>query len=59
MVAAEFGAPEGGLVAKAGTAAAVTKAAGRRNMLLLSAGTGLMRFALKIPNMCAKALLEG
>jgi 4-aminobutyrate aminotransferase len=38
MVAAEFGAPEGGLVAKAGTAAAVTKAAGRRNMLLLSAG---------------------
>ena len=38
MVAAEFGSPDGGLVAQAGTASAVTKAAGRRNMLLLSAG---------------------
>ena len=38
MVAVEFGAPDGGLTAKAGTASQVTKAAGRRNMLLLSAG---------------------
>jgi 4-aminobutyrate aminotransferase len=38
MVAAEFGAADGGLVAKPGVAAAVTKAAGKRNMLLLSAG---------------------
>lgn len=38
MVAVEFGSPDGGLTAKPGTASQVTKAAGRRNMLLLSAG---------------------
>lgn len=38
MVAVEFGGADGGLVAKPGTASLITKAAGRRNMLLLSAG---------------------
>jgi len=38
MVAVEFGGADGGLTAKTGVASAVTKAAGRRNMLLLSAG---------------------
>lgn len=38
MVAVEFGGADGGLIAEPGTASAVTKAAGRRNMLLLSAG---------------------
>ena len=38
MVAVELGGLDGGLTAKAGTASAVTKAAGNRNMLLLSAG---------------------
>ena len=40
MVAAEFGGADGGLTAKPGTAAAITKAAVARNMLLLSAGNG-------------------
>ncbi|KAK9833580.1 hypothetical protein WJX81_008310 [Elliptochloris bilobata] len=38
MVAAEFGAPDGGLKAPYGLAAKVTKACGKRNMILLSAG---------------------
>ena len=38
MIAVEFGGPDGSLVAKAGTASAITKAAAKRNMLLLSAG---------------------
>lgn len=38
MVAAEFGGVDGSLVADPGTASQVTKAAGKRNMLLLSAG---------------------
>lgn len=41
MVAVEFGGSDGSLVAKTGTASAVTKAAGRHNMLLLSAGSYL------------------
>ena len=40
MVAVEFGGSHGSLSAKYGTAAAITKAAGQRNMLLLSAGEG-------------------
>ena len=38
MVAAEFGAPDGGLQAPYGIAAKLTKACGKRNMILLSAG---------------------
>ena len=38
MVAAEFGAPYGGLTAPYGVAAKLTKACGKRNMILLSAG---------------------
>lgn len=38
MVACEFGGADKSLTAKAGVAAAVTKAASKRNMLLLSAG---------------------
>ncbi|KAK9839019.1 hypothetical protein WJX74_007933 [Apatococcus lobatus] len=38
MVAIEFGGTDGSLSAKYGTAAAITKAAVKRNMLLLSAG---------------------
>ena len=38
MCAVEFGGPDGGMVAPAGIAAATTKAAGKRNMLLLTAG---------------------
>ena len=38
MVAVEFGGTDGSLSAKYGTAAAITKAAVKRNMLLLSAG---------------------
>ena len=38
MVAAEFGAPDGGLTAPYGIAAKLTKACGKRNMILLSAG---------------------
>lgn len=38
MVAAEFGAPDGGLTAPYGVAAKLTKACGKRNMILLSAG---------------------
>ena len=38
MVAMEFGGKDGGLAAEPGTASAVTKAAGKRNMLLLTAG---------------------
>ena len=41
MVAVGFGSPDGGLTAKTGVASQVTKAAGRRNMLLLSAGMWL------------------
>ncbi len=40
MVAAEFGGSDGSLTAKHGTAAAITKAAVQRNMILLSAGNG-------------------
>ena len=45
MVAVEFGGLDGGLSAKAGTASAITKAAGNRNMLLLSAGKPYARHA--------------
>ena len=38
MVAAEFGAPDGGLTAPYGVAAKLTKACSKRNMILLSAG---------------------
>ncbi|CAL8464181.1 g3716 [Coccomyxa elongata] len=38
MCAVEFGGRDGGMSAELGVAAAVTKAAGRRNMLLLTAG---------------------
>lgn len=38
MCAVEFGGRNGGMSAEPGVAAAVTKAAGRRNMLLLTAG---------------------
>lgn len=38
MCAAEFGGRDGGMSAEPGVAAAVTKAAGKRNMLLLTAG---------------------
>jgi len=38
MVAAEFGEPGGGLKAPYGLAAKITKACGKRNMILLSAG---------------------
>ena len=38
MVAAEFGEPGGGSKAPAGLAAKITKACGKRNMILLSAG---------------------
>ena len=41
MCAVEFGGQDGGLSASPGIAAAITKAAGRRNMLLLVAGVGL------------------
>ena len=42
MVAAEFGEPGGGLKAPAGLAAKITKACGKRNMILLSAGARLI-----------------
>ena len=42
MVAAEFGEPGGGLKAPAGLAAKITKACGKRNMILLSAGARLV-----------------
>ena len=48
MVALEFGGADGSLVAKSGVAAAVTKAAGKRNMLLLSAGALCKPYAQKI-----------
>ena len=38
MSAVEFGGPDGGLTAQYGVAAEVTKAAGKRNMILLTAG---------------------
>lgn len=38
MVAVEFGGLDGSLTAQPGIASTVTKAAGKRNMLLLSAG---------------------
>ena len=41
MCAVEFGGHDGGLSASPGIAAAITKAAGKRNMLLLVAGAGL------------------
>ena len=41
MCAVEFGGHDGGLSASPGIAAAITKAAGKRNMLLLVAGVGL------------------
>jgi hypothetical protein len=41
MVAAEFGGKDGGLVPEAGVAAAVTKACGRRDMLLLTSGVAV------------------
>ena len=41
MCAVEFGGHDGGLTASPGIAAALTKAAGKRNMLLLVAGVGL------------------
>jgi hypothetical protein len=39
MCAVEFGGRDGGMTAEAGIASAVTKAAGKRNMLLLTAGS--------------------
>lgn len=48
MVAAEFGGTDGSLVAKPGTASLVTKAAGRRNMLLLSAGKSSRAAKLRV-----------
>ena len=39
MCAVEFGGHDGSMTASPGVAAAVTKAAGKRNMLLLTAGT--------------------
>ena len=54
MVAAEFGAPDGGLKAPYGVAAKVTKACGRRNMILLSAGAaGNLRRNLPPPRLVA------
>ena len=41
MCAVEFGGHDGGLSASPGIAAAITKAAGKRNMLLLVAGVAL------------------
>ena len=38
MCAVEFGGHDGGMAASPGVAAAITKAAGKRNMLLLTAG---------------------
>jgi 4-aminobutyrate aminotransferase-like enzyme len=57
MVAVEFGGEDGGLLAKTGVASAVTKAAGRRNMLLLSAGTLISLLALRLgpPRLLARA----
>ena len=43
MVAAEFGGKDGGLTPEAGVAAAVTKACGKRGMLLLTSGEGAGR----------------
>ena len=45
MCAVEFGGHDGSLTASPGVAAAVTKAAGKRNMLLLTAGTLLPKCA--------------
>lgn len=43
MCAVEFGGRDGGMTAEPGIASAITKAAGKRNMILLTAGTSLER----------------
>ena len=53
MCAVEFGGHDGSLTASPGVAAAVTKAAGKRNMLLLTAGTLLSK-----PLSCMQILLS-
>ena len=58
MCAVEFGGHDGSMSASPGVAAAVTKAAGKRNMLLLTAGT-LLSYLLRILSRMQAVYLRG